>query len=90
MGCCRLVKKKEKYEIEAKHFDRNEKRFQKSKLRTLIRTIEIEITNLKAVLKYFIKVDWSNEKKTKRALYLSTMKIIFSWGEKMIEVNSEV
>lgn len=90
MGCLRLVKRKDRDELESKHFDRNGKRTQIGTMRSLLKIIDAEINNLKAVIVYFTKGGSSNNDKTKRALYLSTMKIIFLWGEKMIEINPEV
>ena len=49
MGCCRFSKRKDKIEIEGKHFDRSEKRSQIIKLRDLSKTIDEELKILKTV-----------------------------------------
>lgn len=52
MGCCKLGKRRDKMEVDGKHFDRNEKRFQISKVKHFLKTIDEELNILKTVYNF--------------------------------------
>jgi hypothetical protein len=66
MGCCKLGKRKDKIEMDGKHFDRNEKRFQISKLKEFLKSIDKELNTLKAVY-YFDLERWFDRAKNEKS-----------------------